>query len=355
MQPLLSGGASPRPGSSEQLQPLLVHCPLGHVMRGQVVQEIWHRVDFVQRAAHCGRCGEGITSQDACYNCEVCKYDCCTVCAADMISSARFPEQLAENRNGSRGLVLPIMAGDILLCGPDRWGIHHVVLVCSPARHDPMAAEILGTDTDQDIFSCMTIESSHEIQGRHIPWYAGRSFYARNRVTGIARHVGDMETGTRTIHPVVDSSPVKVLLHPLRPGHGGPPFIAKIFRDATQKCALVSKNWGLNTALSAFTSRQQTTLTVDRYPDVDSRRALLDELRERWTRPPICSSVAIMVWQKYFLLACGCEDDLFTSASDVAVQLILQWIPAFSHQTMPSMLVKILTGSGWILRGGLDF
>lgn len=164
-----------------------------------------------------------------------------------------------------------------------------------------------------------------------------------------------MEVGTRAISQVLDPSPVKVLLHPLRPGHGGPLFNAALFKEATQRCAVVSKNWGLDTALSAFTSRRDTALDIASYPDVDSRRALLDELRERWARPPICSSVAIMVWQNYFMLACGGAGIVFTTSTDLAVKQILQWIPVFSDQTMPSMLLRVLTGCGWLLRGNLDF
>lgn len=331
-------------------QPLLVRCQLGHVMQAQVVQEIWNGLEFLHSSVKCSRCGQKITKQDARYSCELCDCDYCTACTADMFQLPCAVEHRMRHGNG----FVPgcVTAGDIFLCGPDRWGIHHVVLVCGPLEHDPQAAHILCPEPDQDIFSCLTIESSQEIQGSKLPWYSGRSFYARNRRTGAALHVGDMEIGTRAISKVVDSSPVKVLLHPLRPGHGGPRFNAALFKEAMEKCADGSRTWGLNTALSAFTSTREC-LDSANYPDVASRKALLLDMRERWARPPICSSVAIMVWQNYFLLECCTGDE--SRSEDMAVQSILDWIPVFSDQTVPSMLLRALTQRGWVLRGNMNF
>jgi len=318
------------------------------VMEAQVVQEIWHGLELIHSSVQCSACSQKITKQEARYTCQPCAIEYCTTCTADMIKLPRLREASPHSGVDQNGFVPGhIGIGDIFLVGPDRWGIHHVVLVCGSLEYDPAAANILCPNPDEDVFSCLTIESSQEIQGKNIPWYAGRSFYTRHRITGAARHVGDMEEGTRAISKVLEPSPVKVLLHPCRPGHGGPAFHAKLFEDGAQALAGVSRDWGLNTAFSAFTSRREC-LDLASYPDAESRKVLLKELRERWSRPPICSSVAIMVWQNYFLASCSDREDL-------AVQHILHWIPVFSDQTMPSMLLRVLTRHGWILRGNLDY
>merc|ERR1719198_2227543 len=121
-------------------------------------------------------------------------------------------------------------------------------------------------------------------------------------------------------------------MHPLRKGHGGPEFDTKVFAQAVQLSAVVSQRWGLGTALKGLFTRQES-LELDDYPTPGSRRKLLEELTARWSSSPICSSVVIMVWQYYFKTACGSPDS--------AAQCILRYMPLFSDQTMPSVLLKV--------------
>jgi hypothetical protein len=245
------------------------------------------------------------------------------------------------------GNATQISAGDILLYGPDRWGIHHVVLARGPMKLDQKAASVLCLGPDQEVYRCLTIESSEQIQGESTPWYAGRSFYARDTQSGAARHVGDLEDGTRAIEKIQRQTPVKVLLHPLR--HNSLSLDIDCFEEAIQRCAHASKSWNFNTAITSFFSRREHLDAAD-YPDIMSRRALLQELRERWSKPPICTSVVIMVWQMYFEIACSKRGE----DEDMVAKNILQWMPVLSDLTMPSKLLQVLTSCGWLLRGNLD-
>lgn len=240
----------------------------------------------------------------------------------------------------------PVMAGDVLLCGPDSWGIHHVVLVLGPATPEPGLVPFLGLPPDYEVFGCPTVESTQEIQGHSTNWYKARSFIARHVPTGRATFIADTEEGCIGVEPVGKPAVVKVLLHPCRPGHGGPPFHPGVFNQAVEICAAESKAWGLRTALQALTAREGQ-LDPAHFPTPQSRAALLQELRMSRLRRPICSSVAIMVWQTYFEL-------MSPGAPDAAAEGILRWIPAVHDETTPSSLLEVLSLCGWIARERLD-
>merc|ERR1712039_905496 len=115
-------------------------------------------------------------------------------------------------------------------------------------------------------------------------------------------------------------------------------------------CALRSQHWCQITALKGLMARR-VALDPKDYPDQDARARLMDDLKRRWTYPPICASVAIKVWQKYFDISCSSPGGV---ACDEAVQQILKWIPLRADQCMPSNLVKVLSTHGWLLRIGID-
>jgi len=71
----------------------------------------------------------------------------------------------------------------------------------------------------------------------------------------------------------------------------------------------------------------------------------MEDLRARRSRKPICSSVAIQVWQQYFELVCGSGPQ----GVDLAARQILRWMPLYSDATTPSALLKALSKRGWIL------
>merc|ERR1712187_135840 len=87
-------------------------------------------------------------------------------------------------------------------------------------------------------------------------------------------------------------------------------------------------------------------LNPDCYPDLESRQRLLSAVHKSWGERPICSSVTIKTWQKYF--------EASSDAPDEVAQNIIDWMPCLCHRTLPSVLVETLSSCGWILRSTLD-
>jgi hypothetical protein len=209
---------------------------------------------------------------------------------------------------------------------------------------DPEAAPFLSVAGKEEVWSCSTIECTRHLVGKEMAWYATRTFYSRNPRTGAASLIGYLLPGSCDID-AFEAVPVKLLMHPMRKGHGGPAFDLKAFQQAVRASAIVSKHWGLGTALRSLFAVEDC-LQVDDYPTPQSRRQLFDELVARWSSKAICTSVVIMVWQNYFKISC--------SSADFATQQILRWMPLLADKTMPSVMVNVLTKCGWILCGNLD-
>mmetsp|Transcript_56060 Transcript_56060/g.103743 ORF Transcript_56060/g.103743 Transcript_56060/m.103743 type:complete len:560 (-) Transcript_56060:79-1758(-) len=357
--------------ASEQTKQTTVHCNCGRVMQGKIVREIWSRVLFWHYRGSCDKCGEEIPQEDARYYCKECNHSLCMKCGAKQMNlcvstnvqaplgsmiptDEAFTPRTTRTASGHDRLPSHIMPGDIFLCGPDKNGIHHVVLCCGPVRLSEEHREVLEATRSEQVFVCQTIESTHLEEGRTTCWYPCRSLFKRSLKTGETRLVGDVDNETGQVTLAETEYPVKVLLHPLRRGHGGPEFDASAYWSAIKISAETSKSWGIKTGLKATVLNtvkdRREGLNPDDYPDQESRHALMKSLRKRRVENPICSSVAIMVWQLYFELTSGTGKE----GEDLAAQSILRWMPCVSNLTAPSAMVKILTKRGWVLRPDFD-
>merc|ERR1711879_226789 len=119
--------------------------------------------------------------------------------------------------------------------------------------------------------------------------------------TGKTFLLADVGEGTRVVNIVDVPVPVKLLMHPMRPGHGGPLFDTESFHEAVNEAAERSKKWGHRTAIKSMAaSFPRSRLNPNGYATVNARSALLKDLVRRWDNKPICASVAIEVWQLYF-------------------------------------------------------
>jgi len=243
------------------------------------------------------------------------------------------------------------MAGDILFVGPDRWGIHHVVLCRSPLN--PAETDVKEKVSQQhpntmtgDILCCQTIESTRPHNGPNSAWYPALSVFVRWHTTGELEQLGDIGEGSRTFNVNTELMPVKPLLHPFRPNVAGLGFDGELFQAATRVCAAESQKWSKMTAIRALSAKRAAINQAD-FADARSRQDLMQDIRKRWNKKPICSSVAIQVWQKYIeMLFSGSAE-----STDLAAQQILRWMPVYSDQTTPSMLMKVLSQCGWMLLG----
>lgn len=325
------------------------------------MREIWNKVTWWHYQTNCDLCNNQITSQDARYFCKECKYSVCMECSARLLS---------KNGGAGHGFMPPtaprpshhqeygpnmVQPGDIFLCGPDKWGIHHCVMSIGQMRPSYQSCQAIIKEMPElggmDFFSCDTIESSRTLKGQEIIWYPAKSYFARNRQTKEAFLVADVGIGTDTLVLCAEPVKVKLLMHPLRSGHGGPAFDLQAFRKALEVSAEASQHWSIKTAVQGFMTRRESQgLDPKAYPDPQSRIALMQDLEKRWKMRPICTSVAIMVWQRYFQFISGSGPE----ATDVAAQHILRWMPLLSDKTLPSALIKELCKCGWMMRGNLD-
>lgn len=331
-------------------------------MRGRVARELWLR----RYVTGCSSCGVTISAQCASYYCKECRYSLCMDCAApdEMLptrSSTRLVDRNAKRTSGAGGIWRPddIMAGDILMYGPDWWGIHHVVLSRGPMRPaDAQTTKLLVEHEPHlaafELFECETIESSRPLRGTEHPWYPALTYFGRKRTSdgfpyGELRVIADMADNTNTIGVHNTPVPVKLLLHPLRPGRGAPALDLGVFKAAVDLSAETSQRWSKGTALSAMAAARRSLDSED-FKDAAARSKLMEDLRRRWCRRPICSSVAIQTWQRYFELLYGSGP----AGTDLAAQHILRWMPVLSDRTAPSALLKALSTCGWVLRENLD-
>lgn len=354
------------PGMERGMSNTVLYCPDGHLMQGKVTRELWNKVSWWHYETNCDTCAARITSEDARYHCKECKYSVCMECSSKMLArnsvQSAFAPPTSDMRSTQQSMAKGpsgVLPGDIFLCGPDKWGIHHVVFCIGQMRPDPRAAQWIMAEMPEmpelagmDIFSCETIESTRALKGKEIVWYVATAFFARNRQTGEAVIVADIDRGSNQMAIWAEPVKVKLLMHPLRPGHGGPAFNPQAFQKALEVSAEVSKHWSLKTAVKGIMSRnnKKNALDPDDYPTPESRLALLQDVERRWELRPICSSVAIMVWQRYCKLISGNGPQ----AADVAAQHILNWMPLLSDKTLPSALIKELSKCGWVMRGNLD-
>eukprot|EP00811_Abedinium_folium_P007692 NODE_1709_length_2397_cov_6.263436.p1 GENE.NODE_1709_length_2397_cov_6.263436~~NODE_1709_length_2397_cov_6.263436.p1 ORF type:complete len:682 (-),score=143.78 NODE_1709_length_2397_cov_6.263436:351-2138(-) len=335
-------------------------CPSGHEMCAKVVQEMFLFWPTKYLSVNvCSRCDERITAKDARYRCALCDLNFCLSCVSDsqcMLETK--PCETAEDLlraalevHFARKAPVEVLPGDVFLCGPDAWGIHHVVL--SRGRMVPAEERVrkaISPGGDAEVYGCETVESNRMMRGEDTQWYQTCCYYVRNPETGVTQLVADMIPGSNRLEIYFEPVAVKVLLHPLRIGWGGPELDPEALAEVIKKASGQSKTYGRITAMQAFVTNQVKLNAAD-YPDTALRERLFEELQKRWQTPPICSSVVIMVWQMYFEAV---HRSAGPAAVDLAVQRILEFVPLYSDKTTPSTLVEALTECGWMLRANLD-
>lgn len=317
----------------------IVVCPDGHEMRAKLPREM---LQLMRCSEHmCTLCERGLTDHDAYYRCKACDLDYCLSCSRQQLGlSAAIPA-------GSAGEMLQLGPGDILLVGPDRYDIHHVVLVRGTLEAAPESlSEVVAHPPGTELLSLATIESTQAQQGDRTWWYPTNTILQRDAHAGTAFVLADLPDDSESVYTLPEPIPFKVLLHPLRTQCGNPELELERFEWAVQVCAERSRQYGWSTAVQAFLSYQRTLHTRD-FGTREARADLMKKLRHSWERKPICSAVAITVWQVYF-------DSLHDEDEDEAARWILCWMPLWCHATTPSAMVKTLTHHGWSLYESLE-
>jgi len=316
-----------------------VRCQNGHGMRAKVAREMLQLVRCTDDQ-QCVLCEKDLTDHDAYYRCKICNVDYCLSCSrAQLGLSAAVPR-------GASGPALQVGPGDILLCGPDRYDIHHVVLVRGELEDASELVDMLDLPPGAELLRCETIESTQKSTGSTTWWYPTTTVIQRDSHAETCVVVADEPPDSETLYIFPEAVPCKVLLHPLRPEVLGTQLDQDIFLEALEACAQRSQEYSWNTAMQAFFAYQRSMRAED-YQTPELREELLDKIRSSWKRPPICSAVAIKVWQQYF-------DLLHSDNPDDATTCILRYMPVWCNATTPSSLVKTLTFHGWSLYENLE-
>jgi len=314
-----------------------VHCPEGHVMRAKVVKEMLVSC-YAER--YCERCQDVCDGEVSRYLCKECDIVYCNACARSELGLPELED---------RGEPLDLLTGDILLAGPDSYGIHHVILVKSGWKPvDPEVAEVLHLEPGADVLACDTIESTQGAVGSDTWWYPTTTFFVRHQERGTLTLVADLPPDSTELQQAITPVPTKLLLHPFRSFQGGLALDEEVFLEVIDAAAANSVRYGRRTAVKSvihsFFHRER--IDQEQFQTEGARKQLAELLSTSWTQNPICASVAIACWQQYFFKACA--------SSDEAVQQILQYMPHWCHKTTPAALVKNLTLRGWVMSDTAD-
>merc|ERR1712100_383111 len=111
----------------------------------------WNKVSWWHYQTDCDVCNGCITSEDARYFCKECKYSVCMDCSSKLLARRRLPDGVFLPPTSDVAAAYPeltkgpgkVQPGDIFLCGPDKWGIHHCVLSIGQMRPDIKGAKLI--------------------------------------------------------------------------------------------------------------------------------------------------------------------------------------------------------------------
>mmetsp|Transcript_60481 Transcript_60481/g.128196 ORF Transcript_60481/g.128196 Transcript_60481/m.128196 type:complete len:369 (-) Transcript_60481:612-1718(-) len=313
------------------LQKRLVKCPDDHTMKGYVVREMF---TLCSDEVECDECGEDCGREASCYRCKPCGISYCNDCAREMLG---LPSQDDVD-------VLQVLPGDIFLAGPDRWGIHHVILCTSKwLPVDPEIFEHLHIPPGTELLCCDTIESTQGSVGEETWWYPSTSFFIQDPEDGTTRLLADLAHSSNELCEAVEPVMTKALLHPFRNDQGESTLDEEAFLHVVQERAESSKKYGKLTAVRSVVSGllQKQVIQASRYENAMRKRHLVRKVKRSWDQRPICASVAIQCWQQYLVQTADSKEE--------AAENIMAVMPHWCHKSTPSSMVEELTCHGWVV------
>mmetsp|Transcript_19814 Transcript_19814/g.35252 ORF Transcript_19814/g.35252 Transcript_19814/m.35252 type:complete len:389 (+) Transcript_19814:64-1230(+) len=340
---------------------LVVKCSKGHTMSARMRKELalHHtcREMMCPVVGECEGCGDKLTITEVHYRCRTCGETLCLNCARLQRS---IPMLLTPDDPYS---IINLAGGDIIFAGPTAFGIHHVILVVGGLTLDMAMKAFLETDEaaqDMDftpydqVWHCNTIESTQNSAGINSWWYASRSYFKRDPISREARLIADWVDDDSIMNIAAKPIPFKILLHPLRREFGGPGLNEPIFQETVKERAEHSMKYGKATAVKAWLHQrlQQNFGIADRarprdYNTPEAREKLMERYEKSWEKAPICASVAVKVWQKYFL-------NIHGGNKDAAALDIMKYMPCFCQAITPSQLTEVLASCGWQIVDNLE-
>mmetsp|Transcript_23043 Transcript_23043/g.66157 ORF Transcript_23043/g.66157 Transcript_23043/m.66157 type:complete len:388 (-) Transcript_23043:94-1257(-) len=312
-------------------------CPDGHLMTAKVVREMFMPC-YMDR--ECDRCEMLCERDHSHYICKECDLVYCNRCAR---------QALGLRELNDRGEPLEIQAGDIFLAGPDKYGIHHVILARSAWREvEPDVVELLDLPPGAEMLACDTIESTQGSVGTETWWYKTTTYFTRDHEDGSLYLVADLPPNADVLEQAMQPVRTKILLHPFREDGGELEFDEAAFLKVIESAAARSVRYGKRTAVKSVVNGilHRERIDARSYPTAESRSELATKLKESWKQRPICASVAVMCWQMYFFATSPDKDE--------AVRRVLRYMPHWCHKSTPSALVNSLTEHGWFISDTAD-
>jgi len=322
-----------------------VKCPsCAKPMTGKIAREgLWCTTNCCTKSCH--ECDTELLGEHAMYECHDCTAYQCIQCSRQQLG-------LPVVDSDEPSPPLELLPGDVLLAWPNVVNAHHAILVTGEMFRDPGMDPILEVPPGVEVWGCATVESTGMETGRDCGdnswWVKGDILLARDQVAGTCELVGDIrynpEIEREEINLAEKPIPVKILLHPLRREFGGPGLDLRAFEGAVQLSLEKSQAWNVLTCTNALIQGHE--LQESDFPSAESLATLMDSFEAEWDKPPICSSVPIKVWQRYFLAT--------SQSREEAAQKILAYMPCYCSTTTPAFLTTVLSGRGWVLEDCLE-
>eukprot|EP00931_Biecheleriopsis_adriatica_P093308 TRINITY_DN67053_c0_g1_i1.p1 TRINITY_DN67053_c0_g1~~TRINITY_DN67053_c0_g1_i1.p1 ORF type:complete len:518 (+),score=65.04 TRINITY_DN67053_c0_g1_i1:56-1555(+) len=356
-----------------------LRCPEGHQMTGRIEREVCGacstfcghskscsgnccccmcacsgRCCTCCHRAPCMHCGREFHHDEAYYRCHECDLNCCLSCAST---------------HGGLNEVLP-GPGDVILAGPFLTVTHVIAVVSQMERADESSREALGFPRSAELFCCTTVETTpmyrqclvgggkmSDDDSASTSWYRAYTYYMRDREKGAVNLVGVRPWDSSDPPQAISPQPTLFLLHPFR-GELSSHFNSLVFQQAVKFWEAHSRTYSFSTAVRLL-FKERSNFHPEMFPTPDLRAALLKEVRERWKCKPICASVPVKIWQKYFELVRNVDSSredkqVHPQVEAAIVRDIIRWMPVFSDATYPSVMVKVLGECGWTLRGDIQ-
>jgi len=108
-------------------------------------------------------------------------------------------------------------------------------------------------------------------------------------------------------------------------------------------------SWSWATAVRAFVLPGQLTVpnvAAAAGPSIVQGPEVLEEIQKCWAAEPICTSVIVAFWQRYF---CRLAQSSISRLDDdtLGLDMILKWMPLKADRVLPGELLVALRSHGW--------
>lgn len=115
--------------------------------------------------------------------------------------------------------------------------------------------------------------------------------------------------------------------------------------DLMHEC--IQQMYGFNQQWSELTAIKAVFKSARVYREDGAET--LRKIQNSWTQKPICTSVAVIFWQRYLCkLAEHCSGQYNSRQAHAAWDLILRWMPLMADCVLPGDLTSVLREVGWV-------